>query len=94
MSVTLAQVPVGALEALADHAPKIKEALAAGKTPAAIVAEMEPVALSALNFVAGLLLPPPFGTALGIMEWVFMHRRPMTREEEEVWFNRETEDMG
>ena len=86
--MTTLPIPVGAMETLTDHAPKIKAAIAAGKPPTVIITELEPVAIAALNYVAALFLPPPFGTALGIIEWVFSHRRPMTPDEEEAWFAR------
>jgi hypothetical protein len=88
VTVSLALVPIGGLESLTDHAPKIKEAIAAGKPPAAIVTEMEPVALATLNYIAALFLPPPLGTALGFIEWVFAHRQAWTPEEEQAWWQR------
>lgn len=82
----LSKIPAGALEALADHAPAIKAKIAAGLPAQQIVNELEPVAVSALDYVAGLLLPPPFGTAVGIIVWVIQHSQPWTPEEEQRWW--------
>ena len=81
-------VPVGALESLTDHAPAIKAKVAAGASANQIVAEMEPAALSLLDYVAGLLLPPPFGTAFGIVVWMIEHQKPWTDEERDAWYQR------
>jgi hypothetical protein len=85
---------VGALEALTDHAPAIRSKILAGVPAQQIVAEMEPAALSLLDYVAGLLLPPPFGTVFGIVVWAIQHSRPETQDEFNARADRMSEDHG
>lgn len=94
MAIVLAQVPVGALEALADHAPAMRAKFIAGVPVDVIVAEMEPAVVALLGYVAGLLLPPPMGTVFGIVVWAVKHSRLMTFEEEQTIMARTGKDSA
>ena len=82
------KVPAGAMEALAVVAPAIHDDIVAGKPAAKIVADMEPQVVVLLDFVAGKLLPFPFGTAVSIILLAIEHRQPWTDEETAAWMLR------
>ena len=85
-------MPMGALEALASNAPTIVAGIKTDLSAEEILAALEPAAVSALEYIAAILIPGA-GTAVAIIAWVITHSKKTadwTPEEVQAWYDKAT----
>lgn len=67
--------------------PVVVDRIIAGLSAEQVLVNLEPAALTVLEYVANMFMPGA-GGAIALVVWVIKNSRPMTWDEEQAWMNK------